>query len=65
VFREDLIALFELLRERTIEPLIARRFPLAEARAAQEMLGRGGVTGKIVLVQDWAAGRIGGGVDDE
>jgi len=50
-FREDLIALLELLRQRKIQPLIARRFPLAEARQAQELLGAGGVTGKIVLVR--------------
>jgi NADPH2:quinone reductase len=49
-FRRDLIALFELLRERKIEPLIAQRLPLAEARQAHELLGKGGVTGKIVLV---------------
>jgi NADPH:quinone reductase len=52
LFREDLIALFDLLRQRNIEPLIARRFPLAEARRAHELLGKGGVTGKIVLVRD-------------
>ena len=50
-FREDLIALLDLLEQRTIKPLIAQRFPLAEARHAQEMLGDGGVTGKIVLVR--------------
>ncbi len=49
-FRQDLIALLELLRRREIRPLIAQRFPLAEARQAQELLGKGGVTGKIVLV---------------
>jgi hypothetical protein len=49
-FREDLIALLDLLRERKIKPIVARRFPLAEARNAQEMLGQGGVTGKIVLL---------------
>jgi NADPH2:quinone reductase len=49
-FRQDLIALFELLKEKKITPLIARRFPLVEARQAQEVLGKGGVTGKIVLV---------------
>src|SRR5262249_35781527 len=49
-FRQDLLALFDLLRQRKIEPLIARRFPLTEARRAQELLGTGGVTGKIVLV---------------
>jgi NADPH2:quinone reductase len=49
-FREDLIALLGLLQQRMIKPLIARRFPLAEARQAHELLGRGGVIGKIVLV---------------
>ena len=53
-FRQDLIALFDLLRERKIEPLIAQRFPLAEARQAHEMLGNGGVPGKIVLAHDLA-----------
>jgi len=50
-FREDLSALLNLLEQRKIKPLIAQRFPLAEARHAQEMLGDGGVTGKIVLVR--------------
>jgi NADPH2:quinone reductase len=49
-FRQDLTTLFDLLRQRRIQPLIARRFPLAEARRAHELLGKGGVTGKIVLV---------------
>jgi NADPH2:quinone reductase len=49
-FREDLIALFDLLQQKKIKPLIAQRFPLAKARHAQELLGKGGVTGKIVLV---------------
>ena len=50
LFRQDLIALFDLLQQRKIKPLIAQRFRLAEARHAQELLGKGGVTGKIVLV---------------
>jgi NADPH2:quinone reductase len=49
LFRQDLIALFELLKQHRIKPLIAARFPLREAREAHELLGRGGVTGKIVL----------------
>ena len=52
LFREDLTALLDLLRRQKIKPLVARRFPLAEARQAQELLGEGGVTGKIVLVSD-------------
>jgi NADPH:quinone reductase-like Zn-dependent oxidoreductase len=52
LFRQDLIALFDLLKQQKIKPLIAQRFPLAEARHAQELLGNGGVTGKIVLVRN-------------
>jgi len=50
LFRQDWIALLELLQQQKIKPLIAQRFPLAEARRAQELLGKGGVIGKIVLV---------------
>ena len=50
LFRQDLIALLELLRQRRIKPLIAQRFPLAQARRAQESLEKGGVIGKIVLM---------------
>jgi NADPH2:quinone reductase len=42
--------LLDLLQQRKIQPLIAQRFPLAEARRAQELLGEGGVIGKVVLV---------------
>ena len=49
-FRQDLITLFDLLSQRKIKPLIAQRRPLAEARQAHELLAKGGVTGKIVLV---------------
>jgi NADPH:quinone reductase len=45
-----LITLLDLLKQQKIRPLIAARFPLAEARHAHELLGKGGVTGKIVLV---------------
>jgi len=50
VFREDLTTLFALLREQKIKPVIAQRFPLAEARRAQEVLATGGVAGKFVLI---------------
>src|SRR6185295_77854 len=50
LFRQDLIALLDLLQQKKIKPLIAQRFPLAQARQAQELLGKGGVIGKIVLV---------------
>ncbi len=50
LFRQDLIALLDLLQQKKIKPIVAQRFPLAEARQAQELLGKGGVIGKIVLV---------------
>ena len=52
LFRQDLIALLDLLKQQKIKPLIAQRFPLAEARHAHELLGNGGVTGKIVIMGD-------------
>jgi NADPH2:quinone reductase len=52
LFRQDLIVLFGLLQEQKIKPLVAQRFPLAEARHAHELLGKGGVTGKIVLLRN-------------
>ncbi len=50
LFRHDLVALFDLLRAGRIKPLVAHRFPLTEAKRAHELLGEGGVNGKIVLV---------------
>jgi len=52
LFRQDLIALFDLLQQQQIKPLIAQRLPLSGARQAHELLGKGGVTGKIVLVRN-------------
>jgi NADPH:quinone reductase-like Zn-dependent oxidoreductase len=49
-FKQDLSTLLALLGARTITPRIHARLPLLEARRANEMLERGGVTGKIVLV---------------
>ncbi len=51
-FREDLISLLDLLKEEKLKPLLAQRFPLANARQAHEMLATGGVLGKVVLVPD-------------
>ena len=50
LFRQDLIALFNLLQQQKIMPLIAQHLPLSEARPAHELLGKGGMTGKIVLM---------------
>jgi NADPH:quinone reductase-like Zn-dependent oxidoreductase len=49
-FRHDLITLLDLLQRGKIKPLIAQRLPLQDARRAHEMLGEGGVLGKIVLL---------------
>ena len=49
-FRHDLLTLLDLLKQGKIKPLIAARLPLEEARRAHEMLGQGGVLGKIVLL---------------
>lgn len=49
-FHEDLSVLLDRLRDRKIKPMIAERIPLREARRAQELLGRGSVKGKLVLV---------------
>jgi NADPH2:quinone reductase len=50
LFRQDWITLLNLLQQQKIKPLIAQRFPLVNARQAQELLAKGGVIGKIVLV---------------
>ena len=52
LFRQDLMTLFDLLQQKKIKPVIAQKFPLIEARQAHEMLGKGGVIGKIVLVSE-------------
>ena len=49
-FRDDLLTLLDLLKQGKIKPLIAQRLPLEDARRAHEMLGEGGVLGKIVLL---------------
>ena len=49
-FREDFGRLLELLRERTIHPVVAQRLPLADARRAHELQGASAVEGKLVLV---------------
>jgi NADPH:quinone reductase len=50
LFRQDLIALFSLLQQQKIKPLIAQQLPLAAAKEAHELLGKGGIIGKIVLM---------------
>lgn len=49
-FREDLAKLFQLLSEGKIKPVIAQKLPLLEARRANEILEKGQLSGKIVLM---------------
>jgi len=50
LFRRDFSTLLELLRTRQLRPVVAARFPLPQARQAHELLSKGGVIGKIVLI---------------
>ena len=61
-FRHDLLTLFDLLQQKKIKPLIAHRLPLYEARRAHQLLGSGGVIGKIVLMPNEAVCRVGSGL---
>jgi NADPH:quinone reductase len=49
-FREDFLALLELLRADKIHPAIAERLPLSDARRAHELLAQSASVGKLVLV---------------
>jgi NADPH2:quinone reductase len=49
-FREDLATLLDLLGQGKIKPVVADRLPLSDARKAHELLEKGGVTGKLVLI---------------
>jgi len=51
-FRNDLSTLMSLLQEHRLRPLVAARVPLSQARQAHELLMRGGIVGKIVLVPE-------------
>lgn len=50
-FKEDWRALFELLVERRIEPIVDQRFALLDAVKAYELLQSGKVTGNLVLLE--------------
>ena len=49
-FMEDLPKLFHLLAEGKIKPVVTAKFPLLEAREANELLEDGQVTGNLVLL---------------
>jgi NADPH2:quinone reductase len=48
--RQDLTTLFDLLGRCELKPVIDRRLWLEQAALGQELLGKGGTVGKIVLV---------------
>jgi NADPH:quinone reductase-like Zn-dependent oxidoreductase len=47
--KEDLTILFQLLAKGAIQPVIQRRFPLSDARAAHKLFEKGNGVGKILL----------------
>jgi NADPH:quinone reductase len=49
-FREDFLALAELLGADKIHPVVAERLPLTDARRAHELLEQSASVGKLVLV---------------
>jgi NADPH:quinone reductase-like Zn-dependent oxidoreductase len=49
-YRDTLTGLMDHLAAGRLKPVVADRIPLAEATRAHEMLERGGVAGKLVLV---------------
>jgi len=53
-FKADMAALFELLRDGAIHPVVVDRLPLAAAREAHARIDAGGLGGKIVLLP-WPA----------
>ena len=51
-FREDVTALFALLKEGKLKPAVAARMPLEQAADAHRLIDSAGVEGKIVLVNN-------------
>ena len=49
-FKEDLTALFGLLKEGKIKPVIAKKMPLTDAVEAHKLLDKSNVEGKIILI---------------
>ncbi len=49
-FREDVTALFSLLKEGKLKPAVAARMPLEQAAEAHRLIDNASVEGKIVLV---------------
>ena len=49
-FKADMAALFDLLREGAIRPVVVDRLPIAAARDVHDRIDAGGLGGKIVLL---------------
>ena len=49
-FKADMAALFDLLREVAIHPVVIDRLPIAAAREVHDRIDAGGLGGKIVLL---------------
>jgi len=49
-FNDDLTALFELLRQKKIKPIVAATYPLAAAQKVHEQIDAGEIQGKVVLL---------------
>ena len=49
-FKADMAALFDLLREGAIHPVVVDRLPIAAAREVHDRIDAGGLGGKIVLL---------------
>jgi NADPH:quinone reductase-like Zn-dependent oxidoreductase len=49
-FKADMTALFELLRDGAIHPVVIDRLPLASASEVHARIDAGGLGGKIVLL---------------
>ena len=49
-FKADMAALFKLLREGAIHPIVIDRLPLAAASEVHARIDRGGLGGKMVLL---------------
>jgi NADPH:quinone reductase len=49
-FREDFLALLELLAADKIHPVVAERLPLTDARRAHELLAQSASVGRLILV---------------
>ena len=49
-FKDDLISMFNLLKEGKIKPIIGRTLPFTQARQAHDLVESGNVEGKVVLL---------------